>query len=428
MGNLWKVKDFKVILNNQELEGEQAIEFLQKLLNLPAENFELKDTQVKQLKDMVAKIKANIDKILEDKELLESLDLNDVGGNKEELRGKIENFLDERLEGVVTGKSLQDRVLGILFIGELAQKVVRGDFKAVEKVSEEPKLTKDALLLSLMNAIDNPLTKVTIGRGKKKTKFATNLTEGLGLKREDKVIILSLFYGLTFYACNGYKEIRLTDLMEQTGFQKEMWKGESHGFSSENKKKAVNALKFISIMEIRSEPIDGQVPYFIKRLFNDAVAGDRMVITPFAISFDLLEDRDGKVKDGIVKFSPNFNPEAVYFFKPDEIKILKLPNKETVFKLFCLFIARRKAFLSQNKINSTVVKVKELLDMCQVPIDRTHPQRVREELEEALSKARREGIIKHYNLLLDGKLYSDVYERNYGWFDAWLGSEMGVGF
>jgi hypothetical protein len=418
-------KNLKASVQGQELTREQTLEFLRKLFDLPNEGLELKEEQKKQITELVTKIKVNIDKLLQHKDLLDSLSIED--DKVKEVKQKILDKVDESYEAVMAGKELEERVLGLIFIVTLAKGAINGEYKTLVKISEEPKLTKDALLLSLTQAIDNPPT--WIGRGKKRTKVETNALQALGLKKEDKVIILSLFFGLVYYSCKGYKEIKLTDLMEQTGFKKQVFGDRTHGFSSEDKKKAVNALKFISIMEIRSEPFKDQVPYFVQRLFgNIAMVGDKIVITPFTVAFDLLEDKEDKIKDGIVRFRPNFNVQNVYFFDPHEPKVLKIPNSEKAYKLFSLFLARRKAFLSQNKTTKTIVGVKEFLSVCEIDIDRRNPKRIREELMCVLSKAKEDELIRRYNELLNGKAYTDVHQHNYGWLDAWLGSEIEIGF
>jgi len=431
------LKDLKSNILGEGQTGEELKGFLQDLFNAPGEVLVIGKEPKKQLDELISKTKANIDKLVENKALQNFLALK--GNNSAEIKQKILDELDECYNLAMAGKTLGEKIVGLIFVfalaekvvGDeykaLAEKVVGDEYKALAKISEEPKLTKDALLLSLTQAIDNP--PVWIGRGKKRTKVETSALEALGLKKEDKVIILSLFFGLVYYACKGYKEIKLTDLMEQTGFKKQVFGERTHGFSSEDKKKAVNILRFISIMEIRSEPFKEQVPYFVQRLFGDvATKGDRIAITPFSIALDLLEDKEGKIKDGIVKFKPNFNVQNVYFFDPREPKVLKIPNSEKAYKLFSLFIARRKAFLSQNKVTKTVVGIKELLSVCEIEIDRTHPKRVRDELMDVLYRAKNSELIKAYGEILEGKAHTSVYQHDYGWFDTWLGSEIGIEF
>jgi len=434
------LKDLKSNILGGGQTGEELKGFLQDLFNAPGEVLVIGEEPKRQIDELISKTKTNIDKLLEDKELSNFLSIK--GNNPTEIKQKILDELDECYKSMMTGETLGEKIVGLIFIFALAEKVVGDEYKALAekvvgdeykalvKVSEEPKLTKDALLLSLTQAIDNP--PVWIGRGKKRTKVETSALEALGLKKEDKVIILSLFFGLVYYSCKGYKEIKLTDLMEQTGFEKR--KGgdggeRTHGFSGEDKKKVVNALKFISIMEIRSEPFKDQVPYFVQRLFGDiATKGDKIAITPFSIAFDLLEDKEGKIKDGIIKFKPNFNVQNVYFFDPHEPKVLKIPNSEKAYKLFSLFIARRKAFLSQNKTTKTIVGIKELLKVCEIEIDRKNPKRVRDELMDVLHRAKEDNLIEAYGEILEGKAHTSVYQHSYGWFDTWLGSEVGIEF
>jgi hypothetical protein len=412
-------------------------ELLQVIFDAPGESLVIGEETKRKLDAVISKIKANIDKVSENKALLDSLPIKT--DNLTDIKQAILDELEESCKAIENGKTVKEKIMGLIGISVLAEmvmgdeykalakKVVGDEYKALTKISEEPKLTKDAFFLSLTQAIDNP--PVEIGRGKKRTKVETSALEALGLKKEDKVIVLSLFYGLVYYACKGYKEIKLTDLMEQTGFKKRVFGERTHGFSSEDKKKAVNILRCISIMEIRSEPFKEQVPYFVRRLFGDvAIKGDRIAITPFSIAFDLLEDKDGKIKDGIIKFTPNFNAQDVYFFDSNEPKILKIPNSERSYKLFSLFLARRKAFLSQNRVKETIIPVKELLSVCEIEIDRKNPKRVRDELIDILDKAKRDGIIKYYNEVLNGESYTRVRQHGYGWFDAWLGSEVAIGF
>ncbi|MGB9682812.1 MAG: hypothetical protein ACP5RW_03575 [bacterium] len=288
---------------------------------------------------------------------------------------------------------------------------------------EEPRLTKDALLLSLSEVIEKPPRIISIGRDKKKTVLTIN-----ELEIKDKLILQTFLYALIFYACRGYKEIRLTELMEKTGFKKRVWADGSHGFYPKDKAKAINALHLLKNLELRTKPIERRVPYFVLRLFPQAEPKDTIRINPFAIAITRLDNGAGEIKEAIIRFTQNFDINKVYFFSGEAPKVLTLPNEPSELKLFSIFILRRKAFASQNKNrdNFTIVRVANLLRICGIEPDSRHPARTKERLEETLKSARELAIIESYRSLLEGKAYTDVCQNRWGWFKQWRGGEIKI--
>ena len=292
---------------------------------------------------------------------------------------------------------------------------------------ERPRLTKDALFLSLSEVIDSPPRVISIGRNSKKTEISIN-----SLELEDKSILTTFFYTLIYYACRGYSQIRLTRLMEDTGFEKRGWDGDryTHGFYPKDKARAINALTLIKNLELRTRPFGKKVPYFVLRLFPQAEPKDIIRLNPFAIALTILDDGDEKIRDAIVKFIPNFDTNRVYFFPREAPEVLTISNRDAPLKLLAIFIMRRKAFMSQNRKDPlyTTVKIERLLEICGLEINWHNPSRTRDELEGILEAAKRKEIIRGYSILLEGRLYTEVYRREGRWFMVWLESEMRISF
>jgi hypothetical protein len=290
---------------------------------------------------------------------------------------------------------------------------------------EDPRLTKDALLLSLSEVINNPLQIVCIGRDKKRTEISIN-----ELNIDNKLVLQTFLYALVYYSCMGYREIRLTELMERTGFKKMRWRDESHGFSQEDKQLAFNTVKLLKDLELRTKPFGRNVPYFVSRIFPQAEPKDIIRINPFGIALTVLSDVSGKIKDANIKFTPNFDVQKIYFFSSEEPKVLTFPNEKPELKLLSIFLLRRKAFANQKRDddNYVIVKVENLLKICGMEMNAYNPKRTKEKLENILYTAREKDILKSYKSLLDGQAYTDVCEYNWGWARKWLESELRIHF
>lgn len=308
---------------------------------------------------------------------------------------------------------------------ELDKKKGKKTGEEKDSLLEAPRLTKDALFLSLSEVINNPPQIVYIGRDRKKTEITIN-----ELEVEDKLILQTFLYALIFYACKGYKEIRLTELMERTGFKKRIWLDGSHGFYPKDKAIALNAIHLLKNLELRTKPVGKNVPYFVARLFPQAEPKDTIKINPFGIALTILDDGDAKIRDAIIKFTPNFDTDKVYFFSSEAPKVLTYPNDEPELKLLSIFVLRRKAFASQNRDedNYTIIKVENLLKICGIEIESKNPKRTKARLEEVLKIARDKEIIKGFKSLLEGQDYTDVCQHKWGWARKWLESEIRLRF
>ncbi len=301
-------------------------------------------------------------------------------------------------------KELRDLIID-MFQKNLLSPLIN-DIKKLPKVKEEPKLPVNNLFIAMQRVGEK---EVKIGKGKKRT--VVGFGEFLPKNAFEQALYLSVEYSLVYYATKNIKEIKLTDLMENIGYPKR----EGHGYLESQKKEVLDMVMNVAKNEIRAEYQGEELPFYIKELFPNVVKGDYFTMEAFTIKTLKHYGKDKKLKDAMISFTPNFNPEKVKFDRDSDV--LSLPLSDPEFKNLAIFITYGKRL----KGEKTVITVKELLNVIKIQVDREHPQRTYEKLRRVLKEARREELISKVNL-------QEIGGQGETWLDRWLDSEVTLEF
>lgn len=275
------------------------------------------------------------------------------------------------------------------------------EISVIDRIKEPPKLPINNLFISAQYIGDKDTVTfdknycISFGGYKPKT-------------AREKALFLSVYYALIYYAVKDKEGIYITDLMDNIGCHRR----EGHGYLQAQKEEVLDMVWNVARSEIG---VSGDaIPEEIKELFPEIEKKDNFRINIFSINVIKQFSKDDRLKSAIVYFKPNFDKRIIVFNRDSEV--LKLGLHEPEYKNLAIYISYGSHLKKAKKITK---KVKELLKIARIDVDRNYPKRTYNRLVSILKKAQNNGYIDKWGW----ERYPDRKDKKGAWLNLWLDTD-----
>ena len=280
---------------------------------------------------------------------------------------------------------------------------------AVPTIVKIPELPRNSFFVNIQKINQNG---AEVDKGRHKTKI--EWTGYIPQTAKEKALYASIYLGLASYCIDNkndkeVRQIKLTDLMRNIGYPS--W-GKEKGYRAEQKEEVLEMVWKVAQTRTKISYSGEGIPPIIRDLFPDIKRSDNYFyeVQAFEIETTGIKDKNGKLKDAVIRFKPRFKLDETYTYKE---KVLGLSLKEPEFKNLAIFLTYGKQLSKQ-----ATIQIGDLLEIIKLTINSEHPKKTYEQLKRLLKKAKDEGLLMDYALPKpDGK---------HGWLNRWLEEDLKI--
>jgi hypothetical protein len=316
-------------------------------------------------------------------------------------------------------KEIADSILFtyLLLLYNFIQDKIREEIKETPKVKSIDAIPGNSVFINLQN-IDKDVIKNS------KTKLIFKPPEKLTVFQ--KATLLSLYYAILYCIKEGINQISpnifsftLSNLMEVIGIPKREWGNIKRGYSHELKEEVLWLLTNViskPYLSVNVKELDTETRKGLRELFKDFYEeSDLLYFNPFGVIYNVLTTKEKNkiiIKDAIIKIfiDNSLNIEAIKTFKS---KVFKSKLDDPHYRLLAIWLDTGSRFGEK-----AITTPKDLFKVAEIEIDYKHPERVIKKLGRMLARAKREEIIKNYEI--------EKYSRRN--FKDWLESKCTILF